>query len=187
MSETTEPQITETDAQRMADMRHAGLTLDEIAHAYGTTRVAVYQALEAHDPAALKPRGRIPVLNLDPKPSPEQAAAARRSRRHTIAAIAAVLAVALGCLIGVLVTSGGGSKGGFYNMTTLAKSVQSQVGQDSAYGTDPVVEGCSIVTAQTAQCIISPGFGNDYGDTGGQTQGITVSIAANGQSWTQQS
>lgn len=196
MTDATEPQVTEADAARMADMRRAGLSLQDIAEDYGITRVKVYEILRpllsagelratavAELPEGLRdalPEDRqVRVIPLEPKPSAEQQAASSRTRRRTLIAIAGVFVVAIGVTIGLLVSSSGGSKGGFYNMTTLENSVQSQVSTDPAYGIGATVEGCSMTGANTAQCVIS-------GGAGGQPSGMNITIASNGQSWVQQ-
>lgn len=103
-------------------------------------------------------------------------ATARRKRTIIIVCVAVVLLAGLG--IGLGISLSGGTKSGFYNMQTLANSVQQQINTNPNYEIGDTVEGCSMVSGQTAECTIS--------DLAGGTSGITVLISADGNSWTQQ-
>jgi hypothetical protein len=113
MSDNTEPQITEADAERMIQMRRAGLTLDEIAQAYGVSRTRVFEILEQRLPADQLAATRIADLPEqvrtvpgDTEPPSSQARAPKR-RRGLIIAAAIVVIAGVGIGLGVSLSGSG--------------------------------------------------------------------------------
>lgn len=185
MTENSEPrQFTDADETRMAEMRRAGLTLDEIGNAYGVPRTRIFQILEqrmtpgelnAYRTSDLPDNLRVP---LEAAENRHAAARPRRKRNLIIAAVAVVVLAGAGIGLALGLSGSSHPTTGYYNMTTLKNSVQSQVNTDPSMPLGATVLSCSMAGKQTATC--------EIGTLGGQTQGITVLISNDGQSWTQQ-
>lgn len=177
MTETTAPHefTPGTDHPRWCAI--CGSSPDAYAHASAEERAWFDAGMQGPNPAQ-----PVPVIDVGPQPAPAVAAADDKRRRRIIIAVAAVLVLAGGGTgLAIALTSGSSSssKGGFYNMTTLEQSVQSQLNTDPNMPIGATVDSCSMVSGNTAECIIGSGID-------GNTQGITVLISADGQSWTQQ-
>lgn len=62
MSENTEPQLTDADAERMIQMHRAGLTFEEIGRVYRVTAGIVFATLRTRMPPG--ELGAVPVPDL---------------------------------------------------------------------------------------------------------------------------
>jgi hypothetical protein len=110
---------------------------------------------------------------------------AKKKRTILIVSVAVVVLAGLGIGLGIGLggSPGGSPTNGFYNMSTLAQSVQSSVQQAAINGggpgySDSTVTGCSMSGAHTAICILNNGAMG--------TGSVTVLISNDGSTWSQQ-
>jgi hypothetical protein len=114
MSESSnEPQISDTDADRMVVMRKAGLTLDEISRVYDIREGDVYAVLRKRMPAdelrasrTIEPSGEVTAALEragEPQPAAEPAPArpGRNRRRILITGFAAAVVIGAGLGVGL--------------------------------------------------------------------------------------